>query len=126
MLRSLQLLLGVFCCSQYFSPRTERPIKDDGILKRNLIDPHFEKGHNGIVQLFEWKWLDIAKECETFLGPKQFGGVQISPPNENVIIGGRPWFERYQPISYKIATRSGSSSLYCFCQCNFLRILTFT
>lgn len=114
MLRTLQLLLGAFCCSQYFSPRTEIQIKDDGILKRNLIDPHFEKGHSGIVQLFEWKWLDIAKECEQFLGPKQFGGVQISPPNEYVIIDGRPWFERYQPISYKIATRSGSFVMFLY------------
>jgi alpha-amylase len=73
-----------------------------------FIDPHFVKGHEGIVHLFEWKWLDIASECENFLAPKGFGGVQISPPNENVIIQGRPWYERYQPISYKLITRSGN------------------
>jgi hypothetical protein len=59
------------------------------------------------VQLFEWKWLDVAKECEEFLGPRKFAGVQISPPNENVVLDGRYWYERYQPISYNIISRSG-------------------
>merc|ERR1719220_2582033 len=36
------------------------------------------------------------------------GGVQISPPNENRVITNRPWWERYQPISYKLETRSGN------------------
>lgn len=31
-----------------------------------------------MVHLFEWKWDDIAVECENFLGPKGFGGVQVS------------------------------------------------
>ncbi|XP_073957016.1 alpha-amylase-like isoform X2 [Choristoneura fumiferana] len=64
-----------------------------------------------IVHLFEWKYKDIADECERFLGPKGFGGVQISPPSENVIIhlanGKRTWYERYQVMSYKLKTRSG-------------------
>lgn len=33
--------------------------------------------------------------------------LQISPPNENVIVQGRPWYERYQPVSYILKTRSG-------------------
>ncbi|XP_028177603.1 alpha-amylase-like [Ostrinia furnacalis] len=64
-----------------------------------------------IVHLFEWKWKDIADECERFLAPKGFGGVQISPPSENLIIhlsdGSRTWYERYQVMSYKLKTRSG-------------------
>lgn len=32
------------------------------------------------VQLFEWSWEDVSNECETFLGPKGFKSVQISPP----------------------------------------------
>ena len=32
----------------------------------------------------------------------------MSPINENLILENRPWFERYQPISYKIITRSGN------------------
>ncbi|GEM_PF-3355447 len=28
------------------------------------------------VHLFEWKWEDIATECETFLGPEGYAAVQ--------------------------------------------------
>lgn len=63
-----------------------------------------------IIHLFEWKWLDIADECERFLGPKGYAGVQVSPVNENVIVQPRPWWERYQPISYKLETRSGNEA----------------
>lgn len=30
-----------------------------------------------IVQLFQWRFDDIAKECEVFLGPKGFAGVEV-------------------------------------------------
>jgi len=63
-----------------------------------------------IVHLFEWRWQDIAKECEAFLGPKGYRAVQISPPNENSIAHNRPWYERYRPVSYKLQTRSGSEA----------------
>lgn len=70
-------------------------------------DPHFETGRYGIVHLFEWHWDTIANECEAFLGPQKVGAVQISPPAENRIVEGRPWYERYQPVSYVLRTRSG-------------------
>ncbi|XP_055893859.1 alpha-amylase-like [Biomphalaria glabrata] len=73
-------------------------------------DPHCG-GKQVIVHLFEWKWTDIAKECERFLGPKGYCGVQVSPPMEHAMIttdGDRPWWERYQPISYKLTSRSGN------------------
>ncbi|KFO26901.1 Pancreatic alpha-amylase [Fukomys damarensis] len=72
--------------------------------------PHTQQGRTSIVHLFEWRWADIAAECERYLGPKGFGGVQVSPPNENVVINNpyRPWWERYQPVSYKLCTRSGN------------------
>ncbi|CAH0553098.1 unnamed protein product [Brassicogethes aeneus] len=75
-------------------------------------DAHFANGRTSIVHLFEWKWSDIAAECERFLGPKGFGGVQISPPNENLVISNynRVWWERYQPVSYKLITRSGNEN----------------
>jgi len=38
---------------------------------------NFESGRAGIVHLFEWHWDTIAEECETFLGPKKFAGVQV-------------------------------------------------
>ncbi|XP_068945348.1 alpha-amylase 1B-like isoform X1 [Petaurus breviceps papuanus] len=73
-------------------------------------DPHTQNGQTSIVHLFEWRWDDIALECERYLAPHGYGGVQISPPNENVVINKppRPWWERYQPISYKICSRSGN------------------
>lgn len=34
--------------------------------------------------------------------------IQISPIQANVIVDNRPWWERYQPISYIWQTRSGT------------------
>ncbi|KAL2736494.1 alpha-amylase 1-like [Vespula maculifrons] len=70
--------------------------------------PHYVNGHDTMVHLFEWKWKDIADECERFLGPMGYGGIQVSPIQENVIVSSRPWWERYQPISYLWRTRSGN------------------
>ncbi|KAL7047287.1 hypothetical protein ACKWTF_002858 [Chironomus riparius] len=81
-------------------------------------DPHYQTNRNAMVHLFEWKWRDIANECETFLGPNGFGGVQVSPPTENTVITlewlstKRPWWERYQPVSYKLETRSGNEAAF--------------
>ncbi|KAJ8969370.1 hypothetical protein NQ317_002003 [Molorchus minor] len=76
---------------------------------------NFESGRNTIVHLFEWKWDDIAAECESFLGPMGYAGVQVSPPNENIVItstADRPWWERYQPVSYILNTRSGDQDAF--------------
>ncbi|XP_037950210.1 alpha-amylase-related protein [Teleopsis dalmanni] len=72
------------------------------------LEPYWWGNRNTIVHLFEWKWSDIAEECEDFLAPNGFAGVQVSPVAENVVVEGRPWWERYQPISYELETRSGS------------------
>jgi len=61
-----------------------------------------------MVHLFDWKWKDIGKECREFLGPAGFAGIQVSPPNEHAVIEGQPWYQRYQPVSYKLESRSGS------------------
>lgn len=71
-------------------------------------NPNYLPNRSVMVHLFEWKWNDIADECERFLASAGYGGVQVSPVNENVVIENRPWWERYQPISYKIHTRSGT------------------
>src|SRR5438445_4770815 len=62
------------------------------------------------VHLFEWKWTDIASECENVLGPAGFAAVQVSPPQEHSLEPpSYPWSERYQPVSYSIArSRSGT------------------
>lgn len=61
-----------------------------------------------IVHLFEWTWADVARECEEFLGPNGYEAVQVSPPNEHVLVAGRPWWQRYQPVSYQLTSRSGT------------------
>lgn len=63
-----------------------------------------------IVHLFEWTWADVAQECETFLGPAGYQAVQVSPPTENAVVEEppRPWWERYQPVSYRLDNRSGT------------------
>ena len=58
------------------------------------------------VHMFEWHWNDIAAECEDVLGPAGYAAVQISPPQEH--IQGPQWWTRYQPVSYKIESRSGT------------------
>nr|AAO17927.2 alpha-amylase [Corbicula fluminea] len=74
-------------------------------------DPHCD-GKQVIVHLFEWKWPDVALECERFLSKKGFCGVQVSPANEHVMVNSppRPWWERYQPVSYKLHSRSGTEA----------------
>ena len=44
------------------------------------------------------------------MGPKGYAAVQISPPNEHANIDNpyRPWWQRYQPVSYKLNSRSGN------------------
>lgn len=58
------------------------------------------------VHLFEWNWQDIATECETFLGPKGYAAVQVSPPNEHIT--NSEWWARYQPVSYVLESRGGT------------------
>lgn len=68
-----------------------------------------------IVNLFEWTFNDIATECESFLAPYNYSAVLVSPVFEHAIIknpdwderADRPWYERYQPVSFKIDSRSG-------------------
>ncbi|XP_047486576.1 alpha-amylase-like [Penaeus chinensis] len=68
-------------------------------------------GKTVIVHLFEWKWTDVALECERFLAHAGYCGVQVSPPNEHLTNPPEypyPWWQRYQPVSYKLVSRSGS------------------
>jgi alpha-amylase len=65
------------------------------------------------VHLFEWKWPDIARECETVLGPAGVAAVQVSPPQEHSITPTFDWSERYQPVSYSIErSRSGTGAQF--------------
>src|SRR5207249_2306103 len=81
--------------------------------RRPLPDTYRPSGHMAagdvFVHLFEWKWTDIANECENVLGPAGFEAVQISPPEEHSIVPSHDWSERYQPVSYSVErSRSGT------------------
>ncbi|MFH4976495.1 hypothetical protein AB6A40_003204 [Gnathostoma spinigerum] len=78
-------------------------------------ETHVDTDKPTMVHLFEWKWTDIAKECEDFLQHYGYGAVQVSPPNEHIIFNqenkgkpNTPWYVRYQPVSYKLESRSGT------------------
>lgn len=62
------------------------------------------------IQLFEWPWKDIARECELYLGPTGFSAVQISPPQEHLSTAKNFWWERYQVVSYKLESRGGTEA----------------
>lgn len=40
--------------------------------------PNWGPNRTTLVHLFEWKWEDIADECERFLGPEGYAGVQVT------------------------------------------------
>ena len=71
---------------------------------------HAAAGHT-FVHLFEWKWADIAEECESVLGPAGYQAVQVSPPQEHLVLAAAPWWQRYQPVSYSLGhSRSGTAA----------------
>jgi alpha-amylase len=63
-----------------------------------------------MVQLFEWPWGAVGDECEQVLGPAGYAAVQVSPPQEHIVVSGAPWWERYQPVSYRLESRSGTEA----------------
>ncbi|MGA5872705.1 carbohydrate binding domain-containing protein [Streptomyces cinereoruber] len=60
--------------------------------------------------LFEWNFDSIARECTRTLGPKGYGYVQVSPPQER--IQGGAWWTAYQPVSYKIQGPLGDRAAF--------------
>ncbi|MFI9001780.1 carbohydrate binding domain-containing protein [Streptomyces sp. NPDC053541] len=60
--------------------------------------------------LFEWNFASIARECTRTLGPKGYGFVQVSPPQER--IQGSSWWTGYQPVSYKIQGPLGDRAAF--------------
>ncbi|HWA14850.1 MAG TPA: alpha-amylase family protein, partial [Gemmatimonadales bacterium] len=83
---------------------------------RPTVPPTYHaSGHalagDAFVHLFEWRWNDIANECETVLAPAGYTAVQVSPPQEHSITPDHDWSERYQPVSYSLArSRSGTEA----------------
>lgn len=58
------------------------------------------------VQLFQWTWDAIGRECTDVLGPAGYGWVLTSPPQEHVL--GEQWWTAYQPVSYLLESRLGT------------------
>lgn len=52
------------------------------------------------VQMFHWRWNDVAKECTNWLGPQGYGGVQVSPPQASAKLS--KWYDMYQPVNYTV------------------------
>jgi alpha-amylase len=110
----LFLALGSVACSD--TPSAPPIITGQPpIIRPTLPQTYRASGHMAagdvFVHLFEWKWTDIANECETVLGPAGFTAVQVSPPQEHSITPTFDWSERYQPVSYSIAlSRSGTGA----------------
>jgi alpha-amylase len=62
--------------------------------------------------MFDWPWTSIATECTNVLGPGGYGAVQISPPQEAVVLAadGYPWWQAYQPVAYDLNSRFGTEA----------------
>lgn len=67
-----------------------------------------------IVQMFGWPWDSLARECRSSLGPSGYAAIQVSPPTEHVQLAdkGYPWYEDYQPVSYKLQSRRGNAEQF--------------
>jgi alpha-amylase len=112
-----RLFLGIAVTLMACGDSTEpRPPSGGGPTGRPVLaETYRASGHAAagdvFVHLFDWKWNDIATECETVLGPAGFAAVQVSPPQEHSIVPTHDWSERYQPVSYSIArSRSGTGA----------------
>ena len=91
------------------------PVPQVPVLGQTYISSGRAAAGDVFVHLFEWRWPDIARECELWLGPRGFKAVQISPPSEHAIIRDAgnffPWWQRYQTVSYKLdQSRSGTAA----------------
>lgn len=69
------------------------------------------------ANLWEWNWPSVAKACTGQLGPAGYGAVQVAPPQESITLptsvqGAHPWWEVYQPVSYKIESRLGTRTQF--------------
>ncbi|MEU7934720.1 carbohydrate-binding module family 20 domain-containing protein [Micromonospora echinofusca] len=65
------------------------------------------------ANLWEWNWNSVAAACTDHLGPAGYGAVQVAPPQESVSLpdtadGVHPWYEVYQPVSYRLESRFGN------------------
>ncbi|KAL0234532.1 hypothetical protein PCE1_001568 [Barthelona sp. PCE] len=77
---------------------------------------NYEGGKKGaVVELFGWKYTDVARECE-FMGKAGYLAVKVQTMGHlldfHANYGGQfnPWFFNYQPTGYDFESRYGSYS----------------
>jgi alpha-amylase len=107
-------LAVALCCSGCASEQvdltgTTAPPKERPALGRSYRPTGRAAAGDVFVQLFEWRWNDVAAECRSQLAPAGYKAVQVSPPQEHAVIAGSPWWQRYQAVSYRLdQSRSGT------------------
>ncbi|XP_074595081.1 alpha-amylase-like isoform X2 [Brevipalpus obovatus] len=73
-------------------------------------NPHFKDDRTTLVELWEWRFDEVGKECERFLGPNKYGGVLVSPAWEHEQIDDPVVNNKYGLVSYRIMTRYGNEA----------------
>ncbi len=110
-LGALSLGLGG-CGAEPTGPPGSRTVPQEA--RPTLAPSYRATGHGAagdvFVHLFEWTWADVSVECEEVLGPQGWRAVQVSPPQEHGIVSGYPWHQRYQAVSYRLESRSGTEA----------------
>lgn len=70
-------------------------------------------GGDVTANLFMWNWPSVGSECTNQLGPKGYGSVLVSPPQDSIKLSGtHPWWEIYQPVGYDLNSRMGSEAQF--------------
>src|SRR5690348_8448414 len=86
---TLGLTLAAACGGGSTAPRGSVGGEPPPVTRPSLAPTYRPSGHaaagDAFVHLFEWRWTDIATECETRLGPAGWKAVQVSPPEEHSI-----------------------------------------
>lgn len=104
-------LLGPGARSQIAAPVNPSPSKKLFSVGPAGSDPRVTQlPRTVMVQMFEWPWRDLARECENVLGPMEIAAIQVSPPQEHLVLGKNSWWERYQPVTYDLISRGGNEA----------------
>ena len=101
---TLAAALSVAACAPSPSPAPTAPTEPSVAPSPSAaaVEPTRQVG----VQLFQWNWPSVARECTEVLGPNQFAFVLLSPAQEH--IQGEQWWTSYQPVSYQVESKLGT------------------
>ncbi|MEY9990837.1 hypothetical protein ABIE67_002869 [Streptomyces sp. V4I8] len=65
-----------------------------------------------IANLWSYNWDSVAAECTDVLGPNGYGAVWVAPPAESLKQTDYYWWDVYQPYSYDLNGRFGTSARF--------------